>query len=137
MVSEKITSVPGASAVFLGGVCCYTEQIKQKILGVKKETLEKYTVYSEQVASEMSEGALKLFGADVAVGITGVAGPGDFSKEKPAGTVYVSVRDHENEIVKDLKVYELCSDPDRQTVREMSCRIALEMITELCTKGGR
>lgn len=133
MVSELITSVPGASKMFLGGVCSYTEQIKQKVLGVKKETLEKFTVYSPQVASEMSLGVLRLFGADVAVGITGVAGPGGYSEDKPAGTVYVSVRDDKNEIVRDLKVYELCADPDRETVRRIASRMALEMLIELCT----
>ena len=132
-----ITSVPGASEMFLGAVCSYTEQIKQKILGVKKETLDKFTVYSPQVASEMSAGALRLFGADVAIGITGIAGPGGYSEEKPAGTVYVSVRDGEREIVRDLKVYELCSQPDRETVRRIYSQLALEMVLELCTADKR
>ena len=132
MVSEKITSVAGASKIFLGGVCSYTEEIKQKILGVKKETLDKYTVYSPQTASEMSKGAMELFGADVAVGITGIAGPGGCG-DKPAGTVYISVRDINNEIVRDIRVYELYTDPDRETVRTVSAHIALEMILELCT----
>ena len=64
MISQTITSVSGASEMFLGGACTYTEEIKMKLLNVKKETLEQYTVYSEQTASEMSKGALKLFGAD-------------------------------------------------------------------------
>ena len=67
MISQTITSVSGASEMFLGGACTYTEEIKMKLLNVKKETLEQYTVYSEQTASEMSKGALKLFGADCAV----------------------------------------------------------------------
>ncbi len=58
--------------MFLGGACTYTEEIKMKLLNVKKETLEQYTVYSEQTASEMSKGALKLFGADCAVAVTGI-----------------------------------------------------------------
>ena len=131
MVSEKITSVAGASKMFLGGVCSYTEEIKQKILGVKKETLDKYTVYSPQVASEMSKGALELFGADAAVGITGIAGPGGCG-EKPAGTVYISVRDKNREIVREIRVHELCNDPGRETVRTVSAQTALEMILELC-----
>ena len=132
MVSELITSVPGASNIFLGGACCYTEQIKQKILGVREETLEKYTVYSPQVASEMSEGAQKLFGSAAAIGITGVAGPGGAGRDRPAGTVFVSVRYKDKEIVRDLKIYELCTDPDRETVRRTSARLSLEMLLELC-----
>ncbi len=61
MISQTITSVSGASEMFLGGACTYTEEIKMKLLNVKKETLEQYTVYSEQTASEMSKGALELF----------------------------------------------------------------------------
>lgn len=136
MVSEMITAVAGAAAMFLGGVCSYTEDIKQKLLGVKKETLERYTVYSPQVAGEMSKGALDLFCADVAVGITGVAGPGS-EQNKPAGTVFVSVRDDKNEIVRELKVYELIPDPDRETVRKISSRTALEMVMELCAKSEK
>lgn len=131
MISQMITSVPGASNIFLGGVCSYSEKIKQKLLGVKSETIEKYTVYSAQTASEMSRGALELFGADVAIAVTGVAGPGDFSKEKPAGTVYVSVAAKDKEIVRDLKVYQLADKPDRETVRRISSLKALEMVLEL------
>lgn len=131
MVSELITSVAGASDIFLGGVCSYSEEIKQKILGVKKETLEKYTVYSQQVASEMSLGVQRLFASDAAIGITGIAGPGGVG-EKPAGTVYVSVRYKDRQNVKDLRIYELCDDPDRQTVRQTASQLALEMLLEIC-----
>ena len=131
MVSELITSVAGASGIFKGGVCSYTEEIKQKILGVKKETLDKYTVYSPQVADEMSEGAQKLFNADAAIGITGIAGPGGVG-DKPAGTVYVSVRYKNKQTVKDLKIYELCSEPDRETVRRTASLLALEMLLDIC-----
>ena len=135
MVSQYITSVAGASAMFLGGICSYTEEIKQKILGVKKETLEKYTVYSQQVASEMSLGVQRLFASDAAIGITGIAGPGGVG-EKPAGTVYVSVRLADKEEVRDLKVYELVKDPDRETVRRISSQLALKMVFELCINSG-
>ncbi len=61
MISQMITSVAGASEIFPGGICTYSEQVKQETLGVKKQTLERYTVYSPQVASEMSLGAQRLF----------------------------------------------------------------------------
>ncbi len=134
MVSQYITSVAGASAMFLGGVCSYTEEIKQKILGVKKETLDRYTVYSEQVASEMSAGAQRLFASDCAVGITGIAGPGGVG-DKPAGTVYISARVHGREKVCTLKVFEQYEDPDRETVRRVSALTALQMLLEICKEA--
>ena len=137
MVAEKITSVAGASKMFLGGVCSYTEEIKMKILGVKKETLEKYTVYSEQTASEMSLGALRLFGADTSVGITGLAGPDGGSEEKPVGTVYVSVRNRNKEIVRNLKLYESCENLTREIIRKLTVIKALEMVMELWEEKTR
>ena len=79
----------------------------------------------------MSEGAQKLFNADAAIGITGIAGPGSVGG-KPAGTVYVSVRYKNKQTVKDLKIYELCSEPDRETVRRTASVLALEMLLDIC-----
>lgn len=135
MISQMITSVAGASDIFPGGICTYSEQVKQETLGVKKQTLERYTVYSPQVASEMSLGAQRLFKTQAAVGVTGVAGPGS-AGDKPAGTVYVSVRLADKEEVRDLKVYELVKDPDRETVRRISSQLALKMVFELCINSG-
>ncbi|MBP3792569.1 MAG: CinA family protein [Ruminococcus sp.] len=135
MISQMITSVAGASEIFPGGICTYSEQVKQETLGVKKQTLERYTVYSPQVASEMSLGAQRLFKTQAAVGVTGVAGPGS-AGDKPAGTVYVSVRLADKEEVRDLKVYELVKDPDRETVRRISSQLALKMVFELCINSG-
>ena len=123
MISQTITSVSGASEMFLGGACTYTEEIKMKLLNVKKETLEQYTVYSEQTASEMSKGALELFGADCAVAVTGIAGPGGGSQEKPVGTVYVSVR--------RLELYKEYENLDRRKIRMLTTETALRMVLEL------
>ena len=135
MISQSVTDVSGASAMFLGGVCSYTEQIKQKILGVSEKTLEEYTVYSEQVACEMSDGALKLVGADVAIGVTGLAGPSGGTDDKPVGTVYVSVRNHRGEIVRCLRFYEEYEKLTRKTIRLLTTVKALEMVMELCENG--
>lgn len=91
LVSKRITEVPGSSAVFACGVCAYANSIKEKLLGVRRETLEKYGAVSEQTAAEMAEGARRLSGADIAVSTTGLAGPGGGSAEKPVGLVYVGV----------------------------------------------
>lgn len=131
MISQAVTSVAGASEMFLGGVCTYTEQIKMKLLGVKKETLERFTVYSEQTASEMSLGALEMFGADAAVAVTGLAGPGGGTEEKPVGTVYVSARNRKREIVRRLNLYEEYENLDRRKIRMLTTVSALRMVLEL------
>ena len=108
-----------------------TEEIKMKLLNVKKETLEQYTVYSEQTASEMSKGALELFGADCAVAVTGIAGPSGGSQEKPVGTVYVSVRSRQKEIVRRLELYKEYENLDRRKIRMLTTETALRMVLEL------
>lgn len=128
MVGQAITEVAGASKVYLGGVCSYTEQMKMQVLGVKKETLEEHTVYSSQVASEMSLGVMKLTGSDAAVGITGVAGPDGGTDDKPVGTVYVSVRIKGKEMVKDLMLYKELKKADRRTIRILTAVKTLEML---------
>ncbi len=131
MISQAVTSVSGASEMFLGGACTYTEEIKMKLLNVKAQTLERYTVYSEQTASEMSKGALELFGADCAVAVTGIAGPGGGSEEKPVGTVYVSVRDRQKELLRRFDFYEEYEDLDRRKIRMLTTEAALRMVLEL------
>jgi PncC family amidohydrolase len=91
MIAQMITSVAGASAVFDCGIVSYSNEIKNSVLGVKAETLEKYGAVSEQTASEMAQGVKKISGADFAVSVTGIAGPGGGSKEKPVGTVYMGI----------------------------------------------
>ena len=131
LVSESITSVAGASAVYKGGVCSYSEEVKQKTLGVSKDALERFTVYSPQVASQMSRGVMELMGTDAAIGITGIAGPDGGSDEKPVGTVYVSVRLHEAELVRDLALYREYDELDRKKVRYLAAIKSLEMLREL------
>lgn len=132
MVAEAVTSAAGASGMFFGGVCAYNEEIKKKLLGVKEETLERYTVYSKEVAGEMSLGAMELFGTDCAVGITGLAGPSGGSKEKPVGTVYVSVRYKDRETVRELRLFEEYGKLDRGMIRKLTTLKALQMVCELC-----
>jgi PncC family amidohydrolase len=87
MAGEMVTSVPGSSAYFVGGVMAYTDDIKRQLLGVKEEILADFGTVSEPCAREMAEGVQKLFGSTLAVGITGIAGPGGATKDKPVGTV--------------------------------------------------
>ena len=89
LASAAITSVPGSSAVFDGALCSYANRIKNNLLGVSQATLDSLGAVSAETAVQMAEGALALFAADVAVSITGIAGPGGGTEEKPVGTVYI------------------------------------------------
>ncbi len=131
LLSQLITSVPGASEIFTAGLTTYTEEMKMKILGVKKSTLDKWSVYSAQTASEMSLGAARLTGSQAAIGVTGIAGPSGGSEEKPVGTVYVSVRLGGRELVRDLALYKEYEDMDRKFIRQATALKALEMLEEL------
>jgi PncC family amidohydrolase len=132
MVAAAVTSVSGSSGMFNGGVCTYTEEMKMKLLGVKKQTLEQFTVYSEEVASEMSRGAQEMFGTDCAVGITGLAGPTGGTAEKPVGTVYVSARYKDNEIVRELRLFEEYEKLDRGMIRRLTTLKTMQMVCEVC-----
>ncbi|MBO7483357.1 MAG: nicotinamide-nucleotide amidohydrolase family protein [Kiritimatiellae bacterium] len=87
-VGSAITSVPGSSAVYLGGVVSYSNSVKSGVLGVSEATLAAHGAVSPECAAEMAEGARRLTGADVAVSVTGIAGPGGGSAEKPVGLVW-------------------------------------------------
>ena len=89
LVSKLITDVSGASAVYEGGVCSYSNSVKMKILGVKEETLRTFGAVSENTAREMSQGVRKALGADIGVGITGIAGPLSDGTNKPVGIIYI------------------------------------------------
>jgi nicotinamide-nucleotide amidase len=90
-IANQITNVPGASKIFLGGVVAYSNEVKEKFLGVRAQSLEQHGAVSEPVARQMAEGARKKFGADYAIAITGIAGPSGGSKTKPTGTVFIAL----------------------------------------------
>ena len=86
-----LTQVPGASAVFLGGIISYTTEVKVRELGVAQSTIDQYKVVSEEVAIEMAEGAKNKFATTWAISTTGVAGPGDYQGVRE-GTVWIAIR---------------------------------------------
>ena len=133
-VGNAITAVPGSSAVFWGGVISYDNSVKRDVLGVPENVLATVGAVSQECAAAMAKGVRRLLKTDLAVSLTGIAGPGG-ENGKPAGTVYVSVRDAHFEIVRDICIYKLCADPDRDTVRRLSAQTALEMVLELCAKS--
>ncbi|MGM9762775.1 MAG: CinA family nicotinamide mononucleotide deamidase-related protein [Candidatus Cryptobacteroides sp.] len=90
-ISALFTSIPGCSEYYLGSVTSYANSVKENVLGVRHDTLEKYGAVSSQTAAEMAEGVRRLTGADFSVATTGIAGPGGGSAEKPVGLVWVGV----------------------------------------------
>jgi nicotinamide-nucleotide amidase len=90
-LAHRVTRVPGVSDTFLGGVVTYANAAKRDLLGVPDEVIDRCGAVSEEVARRMAEGVLRAFGADVGIGITGIAGPGGGSEEKPVGTVWTAV----------------------------------------------
>jgi nicotinamide-nucleotide amidase len=103
-LAHRITNVPGASAIFPGGVVAYSNAVKQTFLGVRPETLSRHGAVSAAVAREMANGARKKFGADFAIAITGIAGPGGGTKRKPVGTVFIALADGSGTMV-ERKIY--------------------------------
>lgn len=126
-LSKRITDVAGASAVFGFGACTYSNQMKQKLLGVSAQTLEKHGAISSQTAAEMAFGVAAFAGADYGVGITGVAGPDGGTLEKPVGLVYISACHHGKVVVKKMQV----SGRGREVVRIHATQNALDMVRRL------
>ena len=122
LCAADLTRVNGASGVFKGSAVTYSEEIKSALVGVSDKTLEEYGVYSKECAKEMSAGARRLFGADIALALTGIAGPSGATKTDPVGTVYISL---------DSSNFNICKrfvfDGDRDRVRSLATLAAYEM----------
>ena len=127
-VAKAITDVAGSSAVFGYGIVSYSNGAKESMIGVQNQTLEDHGAVSSEVVEEMAKGTLRLSGADIAVAVSGVAGPDGGTKEKPVGMVWFgwAVRDGTNVLV-DTRCEQFTGD--RELVREASVDYAL--------KGGR
>jgi nicotinamide-nucleotide amidase len=102
-IASLITSVPGSSAYFEGSVVSYSYDIKKTLLGVKKETLEKYGAVSEETVREMLAGLLDTMKTDYGIAVSGIMGPGGGTPDKPVGTVWVAVGNKENQMVQKFK----------------------------------
>ncbi|HCB99744.1 MAG TPA: competence/damage-inducible protein A [Ruminococcaceae bacterium] len=125
MTASRITEVSGSSEVFECGVVTYANRVKEALLGVRQETLETDGAVSEQTASQMAEGIRLKAAADYGVGITGIAGPGGGTAEKPVGLVYVSVSDGKDCYVRRLLLGH--GNAEREFIRYLSSSNALDM----------
>lgn len=98
LISQLITSRPGASEFYLGCAVTYSNQAKEQILGVSHDTLMEHGAVSEETAKEMAAGARRVFGSDIAASVTGIAGPGGATDEKPVGMVCIAATDGVNTV---------------------------------------
>ena len=124
-IGAALTAIPGASEVYKGGVISYTNEVKHGVLGVSAEILENYGAVSIRTADAMASGVRKLLNADIAVSVTGLAGPGGDEFGHPVGTVCIGYESRANAVVKQFLF-----TGTREEIREQTIRAALELILE-------
>ncbi len=129
MLGERLTSIPGSSDVFLGGVIAYHNDVKKELLGVSAHDLDKHGAVSEQVALQMAAGIRDRTKADVGVAVTGIAGPGGGTPEKPVGLVWVAVH------ASEARARRFHVGGDRAEIRQRAAQGALEMVRRALSKG--
>lgn len=122
-IAHYITQVAGASNYFNGGIVCYQDELKEKLLGVKKETLQQYHAVSEQTVTEMVNGALRVLNVDYAFAITGLLGPAAEGDNEPVGTIWMAVGNRDT--IKTKKFY---FPFDRERNKEMAASMGMLMI---------
>lgn len=126
LVLHRLTNIPGSSAYVAGGVVAYSNQTKQALLGVKQGTLMAQGAVSEQTAREMALGARRLLKTDFAVSITGIAGPGGGTDEKPVGLTYIALAGPDDLLIAQRHIH----DGDREAVKNASAEAALQLVLE-------
>jgi len=125
-LGKEITAVPGASAVFKGGVICYADAVKRELLKVPDAILESEGAVSAACAEAMAKGVRELLQSDLAVAITGIAGPAGATDEKPVGLVYICAATEEALLSKGLLF-----GGDRDSVRKQAVAAAVEMLCKM------
>lgn len=123
MLAERLTNVPGSSSYFLGGVVCYSNELKSSLVGVPKELIEAKGAVSPEVALALASGIRKETGATLGVGITGIAGPGGGTADKPIGLVHIGIADVQGATEKAFRF-----PGDRDRIRRFATQTALDMV---------
>jgi len=131
LLSARLTDLPGSSAYVTGGVVAYANEAKAELLGVAPDLIGAHGAVSEPVAEAMADGALRRFGADIAVAITGIAGPGGGTEDKPVGTVCFTVKFSDGQTSSRT----LRLPGDRADIRERSTTVAMHMLRRALING--
>lgn len=130
-IAHRLTNVPGASAIFSSGLVTYSNESKQRFLGVRGETLEQHGAVSEAVAREMAEGARRASRTDYAIAVTGIAGPGGGTPGKPVGTVFIALAS-----AGETRVLRRFNPGERLAFKETTARQALEELDAVLGATG-
>lgn len=131
LVAHRLTNVPGSSNYVLGGIIAYSNEAKERLLGVRHTTLEEHGAVSGETAIEMARGARAALGADVGLSVTGIAGPGGGTPEKPVGLVYVALSAGDWE-----QVERLAWSGSREENKAQSAEAALVMLRDYLSGRG-
>jgi PncC family amidohydrolase len=131
LVGARLTEVPGASNAYVGGIVAYSDAVKSAQLAVRAETLREHGAVSTETAAEMAAGARRALAADVAVAVTGVAGPGGGTPDKPVGLVYIAVDSPDGVSTEKLQI-----EGDRQAVRWRATEAALRLVHRHLTQAA-
>ncbi len=133
LISKRITDIPGSSLAYSGGLIAYSNEMKVKILGIQEELISRHGAVSEEVAGEMALCSKKIFKTETAVSVTGIAGPGGGSSEKPAGTVFFGFAIHDEIIVFKREII-----GTRERIRNHSSLVAIDFLRKhLIRKMGK
>ena len=130
MVAERVTAVPGSSDVFVGSIVAYADHVKSAKLGVARDVLSQHGAVSAETAAAMASGARSRLGADVAVAVTGIAGPGGATEEKPVGLVHLH-----GETPDGGSGLEFQFPGDRDSIRRRATVTALHLVRRLLTQS--
>ena len=130
-IGAALTAIPGSSEVYKGGIISYTDAVKATVLGVPKEILERYGAVSQWTAWHMASGVRQKLDADVAVSVTGLAGPGGDEYGNPVGTVFIGYEDARHSVVQHFVF-----SGSREEVRNQTVRAALELILKQSGNGS-
>ena len=132
LISKRVTDISGCSDVFFGGCVTYTNDVKQRLIGVSEKTLEQYGAVSEQTAREMARGVRLATGSDIGVSATGIAGPTGGTTETPVGTVFIGISTRNGEEVRKLSLSPMRS---REYIRLASATNAFDMVLKAIKRG--
>lgn len=124
LIGKLLTDVSGSSAAYLGGIISYSNEVKHHVLGVPQDLLDTYGAVSAQVAKAMAEGSKGVINSDLAVSVTGIAGPKSDNTNKPVGLVYIGVTDG---VTTDVQEYHFSGD--RETIRNTTAQTALHNVS--------